>query len=372
VVGPATRSLAPERARRLRGHIRAAATSLLLAAIASGLLASGSAAARSPVPKMIWGPVTLSNGQSAFPIYRRLGVNVFQIDLNWADSTSTRPTDPTNPADPAYHWPALDDQAVAQASRYGMQVCFLVQGAPPWSNGGRSTSWAPNDPQDYGNFLIAASRHYPSVRQWMIWGEPNRDGNFLPMPANSRVGPRRYALVLDAAYGALKSVSRSNIVIGGDTWTFGLVPPAYFVSWMRLPNGKPPRLDYYGHNPFSVRYPRPGQKPYYPGLRDIDDIGTLEQQLASTYHRQVKLWLSEFTVSADRNNRAFSFHVSAAAQGRWITAAFKLVNSVNFVAGLGWYDLADEPPSVPGRLTNGLMTWKYQPKPAFYAYQRAR
>jgi hypothetical protein len=345
--------------------------SMLFTAIVSGLLAAGSAAARPPVPKMIWGPVALPSGKSAFPTYHRLGVNVFQIDLTWAEVAPWRPLDPTNPSDPAYRWPAELDTAVAQAARYGMKVCLLVQASPGWANGGRSSSWAPTNPQDYGNFLIAASRRYPSVRNWMIWGEPNRDGNFQPMPANSRVGPRRYALVLNAAYQALKSVSRANIVIGGYTWTFGLVPPSYFIDWMRLPNGKPPPLDYYGHNPFSTRYPQPGQKPYYPGLRDIDDIGTLEQQLVSTYHRQVKLWLSEFTVSADRNNRAFAFHVSATAQGRWITAAFKLVNSVNFVAGLGWYDLADEPLSVPGRLTNGLMTWNYRAKPSFYAYQKA-
>ena len=64
----------------------------------------------------------------------------------------------------------------------------------------------------------------------MIWGEPNRGGNFEPMPANSQVGPRRYALVLNAGYHALKSVSKTNLVIGGDTWSFGAVEPADFVQ----------------------------------------------------------------------------------------------------------------------------------------------
>ena len=89
----------------------------------------------------------------------------------------------------------------------------------------------------------------------MIWGEPNRVGNFKPMPANSKVGPRRYALLLNAGYHALKGVSKANIVIGGNTWSFGPVEPADFVKWMRLPDGKPPPLDYYGHNPFSRRFP---------------------------------------------------------------------------------------------------------------------
>jgi hypothetical protein len=191
------------------------------------------------------------------------------------------------------------------------------------------------------------------------------------MPRNSPQGPRRYALLLNAAYHALKQASRSNIVIGGDTWSFGTVEPADFIKWMRLPNGKPPPLDYYGHNPFGVRFPRLA-KPYYPGGRDIDDIGTLETQLKHTYHRRVPLWLSEFTVSSDHGNAAFAYHVSRREQAKWVTAAFKLVNSVHYVAGLGWFTLLDDPTSVKRGLTNGLMTYKLQRKPAFYAYQHAR
>jgi hypothetical protein len=331
-------------------------------------------AAAAPALKLIWGPVDLPNGESAFPIYHQLGVNVFQIDLNWAQTAPSRPADPQDPNDPAYLWPAQLDQALSAAAQYGIKLCLLVQGTPPWANGGRSTDWAPNDPTDYGNFLIAASRRYPAVRKWMVWGEPNRDGNFEPMPLNSPVGPRRYALVLNAAYHALKQASAANLVIGGDTWSFGTVEPGDFVRWMRLPNGKPPPLDYYGHNPFSRRFPDLSEPPYFPGGRDINDIDTLEAQLVGLYHRPVKLWLSEFTIASDHANRAFDFSFSRKQQARWLAAAFALANSVDYVAGMGWFNLVDEPPSTPKNqnLTQGLMTWNLQRKPAFYAYQRAR
>jgi hypothetical protein len=42
-----------------------------------------------------------------------------------------------------------------------------------------------------------------------------------------------------------------------------------------------------------------------------------------------------------------------------------------FVVGLGWFNLLDQPPSIPLHLTTGLMTWNAKPKPAFYAYQKA-
>ena len=54
-----------------------------------------------------------------------------------------------------------------------------------------------------------------------------------------------------------------------------------------------------------------------------------------------------------------------------MTAAFKLVDSVNYVASLGWYELLDEPASVPGHLTEGLLAADGTPKPAFNAYARA-
>jgi hypothetical protein len=324
------------------------------------------------VPKLIWGPVTFPNGRSAFPTYHRLGVDVFQIDLNWAETTPSRPADPDNPSDPSYQWPAQLSQAIAQAARYRIKICLLVQGTPGWANGGRATDWAPDQTSDYANFLTAAARRYPSVHLWMIWGEPNRAGNFNPMPANSKVGPRRYALLLDAGYHALKGVSKANIVIGGNTWSFGTVEPADFVKWMRLPDGKPPPLDYYGHNPFSGRFPALSEKPYYPGGRDINDIDTLDSQLDRVYHRPVKLWLSEFTVSSNHANRAFSFAVSRPEQAAWLTAAFRLADSVNYVAGMGWFNLVDQGALPHHRnLTTGLLTSRLKPKPAYYAYRSA-
>lgn len=357
------------------------AAALLLAA---GLPATAAAAHKhrhhhahrsSRLLKMIWGPVVLPNGKSAFPTYHRLGVNVFQVDLDWADTSPTRPADPTNPNDPAYQWSPQLDEAVQQAALYGIRICLLVKGTPGWANGGRSQAWAPSDANDYANFLIAAAHHYSTVRYWMVWGEPNRDQgtDFQPMPLNSPVGPRRYAVILNAGYHALKSVSSSNIVIGGNTWSFGLVEPADFVRWMRLPGGKPPPLDYYGHNPFGRRFPNLSEKPYFKGGRDINDIDTLETELHHTYHRRVPLWLSEFTIDTGHDNYAFNFHTTPKGQARWLKAAFNLANSVNYVAGMGWFNLLDDPPKRHKlqQLTTGLMTWKLKRKPSFYAYQHA-
>ena len=328
--------------------------------------------------KAIWGPVEMPDGSSAFPIYKELGVDVFQVQLGWSTVAPTRPSDPRSPDDPAYTWPSFVDSAVQQARDNGIKVAIMVKGTPAWANGGEGANWAPHDDRDYASFLRAAARRYKSVRHWMIWGETNRKAVWQPLPADSPVGPRRYARLLDAAYGALKRSNRRNKVIGGMTFTFGEVTPDKWVRWMRLPNGRPPRLDFYGHNPFARRAPKLSQDPYFPGVRDISDVDTFAREIHRAYRhkprfrrRGPRLWLSEFTVSSDRANRAFDFSVSRKEQAKWLATAFRIARH-RYVGALGWFALLDEPLSVARGLTTGLMTYEGERKPSFFAYRRAR
>jgi Glycosyl hydrolase catalytic core len=330
-------------------------------------------AARGPALKAMIGPLSMPDGSSAFPLYHRLGVQVLELRLLWDGVAATAPRSPTNPADPAYGWPGELDSAIAQAARYGIQIALIVEQVPAWANGRRDPSWAPTRPADFAGFLTAASRRYPAVHRWMIFNEVTYKGKFNPMPPASPVGPRRYAELLDAAYGALKAASPFNLVIGGMTFSGGTIGAARFLRWMRLPNGAPPRLDYYGHNPYSTRYPNLGENPYSPNVIDINDIDTLQAQITTTYRNTghvPPLWLSEFGIS-DHADRSFDYYVSRPIQARWVTAAFKLVDSVPYVAALGWFELLDEPDAIPGHLTEGLITADGQLKPAFYAYQAA-
>jgi hypothetical protein len=346
---------------------------LVLAALAAALVAIPTTSADAAL-KALWGPSTLPDGSSAFPTYEALGVDVLERQLVWRDVATGRPANPRDPADPAYRWPADLDATVAEAARHGIRVALMVKGTPGWANGGRSPARVPNRPGDYADFVVAAARRYSGVRHWMVWGEPTRVGSFEPMSPNSRRGPRLYAQLLDRTYAALKRVRRSNIVIGGMTWTLGVQPPTTVLKRMRLPNGRPPRLDWFGHNAFSVRFPNIRKRTYYPGLRDISDSDTYVREIRRVYRRiglRPRLWISEFTVQSDRATRGFSFFVSRKAQARWVTAAYRLARRNSYVAGLGWYSLLDEAGDSDG-LTGGLLDAGGTPKPAFAAYRRAR
>jgi hypothetical protein len=85
-----------------------------------------------------------------------------------------------------------------------------------------------------------------------------------------------------------------------------------------------------------------------------------------------RLWSSEFTISSDRGNRVFREYVSRANQARWLRAAFRIARRSPWIAGMGWFNLHDDPKGMPGGLTTGLMTYEGKRKPAYYAYRRAR
>jgi hypothetical protein len=330
--------------------------------------------------KAIWGPSTipagsaacpdLANPCSAFPIYRDLGVDVFQFQIHWDEVAPTRPAEPRNPDDPAYHWGEIDS-IVAGAARNGVALAALIQRSPGWANGGRSPIWAPTNPKTFADFAYAASRRYPSIRRWMIWGEPSRIENFRPLKANQPLGAQVYARILDAAYGSLKQASRANIVIGGMTLNGGTLMPPQFVNWMKLRDGRPPRMDLWGHNPFDARFPRLADDPIG-RFRGFNDIDTLHEQITRVYrtaHLKVPgLWLSEWTIVSDRPLQLFSgFYVSRQAQAIRLKAAYEIASRTPYVAGLGWFTLMDQSPA-EGDARWGLLQADGRPKPAFAAY----
>jgi hypothetical protein len=206
----------------------------------------------------------------------------------------------------------------------------------------------------------------------MIWGEPNRADRFLPNEADSPVGARRYAPLLDAAYGALKAVSTDNIVIGGDTFTGGDVKPQQFIQWMKLPSGEPPRLDWYGHNPYPFRFPDIRKGPIPGGWRDLSDLDTLAAEVDRAYRTRnetPRLWLSEFTVQSDHTSAVFEAFVSQASQARWLTAGYETAAEEPQVEGLGWFTLLDQAGGADAAHWGLLTSDGGTRKPAFSAYE---
>jgi hypothetical protein len=362
------------------------ALTVLLAASALAFPAGASA-----LVKGFWGP---SDRDSMTRVYKNLGVKLYQTQLRWAEIAPNRPANPRNPSDPAYRWPKSVDDAVLNAKLClcGMNVGLMVLSSPNWANGNRGYWGAPN-PGAYANFMYAASKKYPDVRLWMIWGEPARKANWQPLTPQSekdanagkpltsaqKKAPRAYAAVLDAAYGALKQANGQNKVIGGNTFSWGSIRPVQFVKNMRFgSNNAKPRVDMYGHNPFTNRKPNLANKPYCgtekAGCADYSDLDwfnrVVDSNLGRPGHSHVQLFLSEWTVPTRPRDSEFPFYVSPATQAQWIAAGFRVAKAVNAYA-FGWIHLYDEPP-YPNRrsISGGLVDHKGVGKPGYYAFQK--
>jgi hypothetical protein len=323
----------------------------------------------------MWGPAVVG-GVSEFPTYRDLGVQLYETPLDWATTAAARPAHPRDPRDRAYVWPAELDAAVAASGANGMKVAVELIGAPGWANGGRPSRWAPRRPTDFADFAYAASRRYPTVHLWMIWGEPTRHESYQPLVAAApdkplsaaqRRAPHRYAQMLDAAYGELKRASSKNLVIGGMTYTTGDVRTQQWIENLRLPNGRPPRLDLYGHNPFSARDPNLGNAPSVQGAVDFSDLRRLAAWVDHSLgrgRRQIKLFLAEWTVPTAVDVE-FNFYVDPAVQARWITDGLRIARTWSRVYAIGWINLRDALPRTGGGLLDGQGT----PKPGYFAWK---
>lgn len=354
-----------------------------LALLALWLLPTARADAAPSPQKLIWGPTD----EKAFDVYADLNAGLYEFTVNWSLIAPTRPQNPTDPKDPAYTWTPVVDEVIKHAQARGIQVVLLVMGAPGWANGGKPWRWAPTNPQDYADFITAAARRWPQVRHWQVWGEPTRRDNFMPLPKHTegleltkaqRRGPELYARILDAAYLALKAVNPANLVIGGNSFSGGDIRPLAFIKALRLPNGKPPRMDLYGQNPFGYRRPNLKTDLGNPksGVADFCDLDVVAEYLDRYLSRagrnkgKLKLFLSEYFVPTDHANFEFNYWVSRKTAKVWLTDAFKIVRSWRRIYTLGWFDLYDEKPNGKGTEVNrGLLTWDGRPKPAYYAFK---
>jgi hypothetical protein len=358
---------------------------LLLALLAALLLAPAGAQAAVTVKKSMWGPTTI-NGQSAFPTYADLGAGIYQMTLQWSQVAPTKPKHATDPEDPAYKWPADVDYAIGEGAKYGIRVALMVIYTPPWANGKKKPRWAPTKAQDYADFMTAASKRYKKVRYWMVWGEPTRQDNFMPNPKAAQAqapvkhpsktltrGARKYAELVDDSYSALKRVRRSNQVIGGMSFITGDVGPYNWTRFVKLPNGKPPRMDMWGHNPFGAREPDLKRTEVGPGLADFSDLDDLAKWLDRYQKRgskKLKIFLSEYMIPTDKPNYEFNFYATREAQARFLTSALKIVRGWSRIYTLGYFSLLDDPPNGKGdEVLRGLIDQQGNKKPGYFAFK---
>lgn len=360
---------------------RAVLAAVAVAVTLAGLAPAGADARHQSRTKAIWGPAQV-DGVSQFPIYRDLGVGIWQRSLSWAGVARTRPAEPRDPDDPAYTWPAELDQAVREARRNRMRVMINLTQAPEWANGGRASNWAPEREQDFADFAAAASRRYPGVHLWQVWSEPTREGSFR-VSGGATATARVYAEILDRSYGWLKRVSGRNQVIGGNTFTAGDIRPRSFLRRLSYRRGgrlRRPRLDMWGHNPFGPRRPFLRDDPLADGLVDWAGLDELARLIDRVYppreqprRQAVELYIAEYTMPTGHRSTFFDFFGSNRLAASYLKSAYKIATGWRRIYTVGWFELYDRQPNAEGNEPRlGLLTAGGRKKSAYHAYRRVR
>lgn len=366
------------------GRIAFGATILAAAAVFAGVTAGPA----DPVPsrshlswptKCVTDTPQRPDGRWIFSELRALRARVWVGALVWSQVALSRPSNPTNPSDPAYAWPESVDLAVRNAGANGIEPVLYVNGFPGWSNGGRDHTWVPANPADYGNFMAAAVRRYPQVRRWIAFGEPSHFVNFQPQGGNGRRAPRLYARLLDAAYGAMHAVRRDVIVIGGNVHPAGwndrtTTAPDTFIRHMVLPNGRRPRMDMFGINPFTER-PLDIALPHRAGRVDFNDLDWLVRQLDRYWpRRRLQVFIEEFGWNTEHRASGWLYVVSRRRQAARLTRAFRLAAKLGRINTMCWFQLYDAPPNRQGGVwlnwTSGLHTFDGTRKPSWSTFAR--
>ena len=366
-----------------RGVARRCAVGTL---IASALVLAAAAASAQPATRSVLrGPSKCMsappnhNGQSILPELRRLRVRVWSSGISWASIAPTRPANPTDPADPAYRWPADLDAFLKAVRAAGIEPVLYVNGFPSWSNGGRDPSWAPSNPRDFADFMAATVKRYPQVRRWVVFSEPGNYVNFKPQGDNGRRAPRMYARLLDAAYGAMHAVRQGVVVIGGNVHPAGYndettTAPDTFITNMVLPNGRRPRLDMFGINPYTERPLNPAL-PHRTHRVDFDDLDWLGHRLDQVWPgRHLRIFIDEFGWNTEHEAQGRLYYVSRKQQATNLRKAYALATKLRRVDTMCWFQLYDDPPQKVGpnwwNWTSGLRTWRSAPKPSWSAFRR--
>ncbi len=369
--------------------LRVIATALVTAALVS---AAGVWAPSVGARPLVTGISDTSTGYTADPLfYNRIdnaGAHFVRIAGRWdliAPPAAPVSWNPENPADPHYDWSALD-ASVTQATRSGLTPLVGLDGAPAWAQRCQSLpvgSYAPCDPDPsrFAEFAKAAARRYsgkfqglPRVRYWQALNEPNLNLYFNPQFADNKpVSPQLYRNLINAFSPAVKSVSRSNVVVAAGLAPLGggraAVSPLRFAQLLLCMKGRqrphPTRrgchadFDVFDIHPYTTGGPT--HKSVNPDDVQLGDLPELKRLLTAAdragrihgRYRHTPLWATEFSWDSNPPDPG---GLKMTILARWAAEAIYRSWDAG-VSHFFWWDLRDEPTGglgYPNTVQSGL------------------
>jgi Cellulase (glycosyl hydrolase family 5) len=351
-----------------------------------------------------------------------LGVDRLRITMLW-EAVAPQPGSRTKPAfdasDPAAYPPNAWDRyetVLREARARGMDVSFdLTAPAPLWATGTPprediAKTFEPS-PVEFGRFVTAAGRRFPTVHHWSIWNEPNQSGWLTPQFADAGGGrfveaaPRIYRALADAGYAALLATGhQDDVILMGETAPKGdasrgvkrrmkalqFVRGLYCVDAKLRPLTGQAAADQacepgaafakahpvlfratgYAHHPYELLL-APTAKQADPDFVTLSSLGRLTKTLDGAFRargvaRRVPLYLTEYGY---QTNPPDDFGVSWAQQAAYLDESEYLTFHAPRVRTLAQFLLFDDVAPIGLTFQSGLRTADGRPKPSLAAYR---
>jgi hypothetical protein len=290
-----------------------------------------------------------------------LGVRVVRFSVRWNEIARSKPTTPSDPSDNAYDWTATDE-VLDGLHAHRIDVVVQLVGTPAWANGRRASNYAPTTATTFRDFASAAAQHYPWVRRWLIWNEPNQVRWLRPTSAGVYT-----TRLLNPAYAAIHAAIPGAQVGGGGTAPRGATGGVSPVAWLAGMHAAHARLDAYAHNPYPLDPKR--ETPLHGGCQrcstiTMATIGKLVSLVARDWPR-ARIWLTEYGYQSDPPDRLLG--VSLPLQARYVGEGAYAAYKTPRVDVLIHFLYRDEPEV--SRFQSGLVTLTNAVKPAYSAYE---
>lgn len=347
-------------------RVRAAILAVVVASLSTAFATTApGASAASGVRFGLTDDAWLENGpgtvEQRIATLKSLGVRIVRFTLAWNEIAPSPPAVPTDPTDQAYEW-SQPDAIVNGLRAAGIDVMLQLLDTPSWANLGRGPNYAPTSAASFGAFATAAARHYPWVKKWLIWDEPNQ-ARWL-RPTSAAIYTIR---LLNPAYAAIHSVIRGAQVGGGGSAPRGSTGGVSPVAWLKGMHAAHARLDAYAYNPYPLN-PKI-ESPLHGGCKicatiPMSSISRLSSLVAADFGR-ARVWLTEYGYQTNPPDRILG--VSQSLQARYIgESAYQAWHSPR-VDLLIQYLYRDEPNLA--RFQSGLVTINNTKKASYAAFE---
>jgi hypothetical protein len=298
---------------------------------------------------LLYGPGTLKQRLDRL---QTLGVDLVRVSVNWSQVESR---------EGVFDWSGYDPAIKGLRAR-GIEPVLTLVSTPAWANGGQGTNWVPTKGASFGAFAAATARHYPFVRRFLIWNEPNQRRWLRPTLPSLYV-----QRLLNPAYAAIHAVRRTALVAGGVTApraATGGVSPAV---WIRGMAGYHARLDAYAHNPYPLT---PAETPLSGGCTHCSTLTmatlpTLLADVGKAFGTGTRIWLTEYGYQTDPPDNVLG--VSPEKQALYMSQGAMRAYLAPRVDMLINYLVQDEPDI--SRWQSGILTVDGDEKPSYQAFQ---